>query len=156
MCLQQDNNEESKNAKMKSSKIEQDLYEQARSEVNVVKILMLGELNYGFCVHHKHFLSNDKQWMFLRACQGLRRVARAHCSNRSRLFTVTDFPIQSSSASRYWLSTLSPTSTVKETIWKAYYSLCSRRCLTTCWCRWSLFCEEWGCWGLTWLTRTTR
>lgn len=56
MCLQQDNNEESKNAKMKSSKIEQDLYEQARSEVNVVKILMLGKLNYGFCVHHKAFL----------------------------------------------------------------------------------------------------
>ncbi|XP_075880401.1 guanine nucleotide-binding protein G(o) subunit alpha-like isoform X1 [Nelusetta ayraudi] len=47
MCLQQDNNEESKNAKMKSSKIEQDLHEQARSEVNVVKILMLGAAESG-------------------------------------------------------------------------------------------------------------
>lgn len=65
MCLQQDNNEESKNAKMKSSKIEQDLHEQARSEVNVVKILMLGEMNYGFCVHHKHFLSSDKALQIL-------------------------------------------------------------------------------------------
>lgn len=74
MCLQQDNNEESKNAKMKSSKIEQDLHEQARSEVNVVKILMLGEMNYGFCVHHKHLLSSDK------ALQILWLISNSECS----------------------------------------------------------------------------
>lgn len=45
MCLHQETNEESKKAKLKSSKIEQDLYEQARSEINVVKILMLGKVN---------------------------------------------------------------------------------------------------------------
>lgn len=50
---------------MKSSKIEQDLHEQAQSEVNVVKILMLGEMNCGFCVHHKHFLFSDKALQIL-------------------------------------------------------------------------------------------
>lgn len=65
MCLQQDNTEESKNAKMKSSKIEQDLCEQAKSEVNVVKILMLGEFNCRLCAHHKRFLTaTEAGWRF--------------------------------------------------------------------------------------------
>lgn len=46
MCLRQDVNEESKRAKLQSSKIEQDLCEHARTEMNVVKILMLGR-----CIH---------------------------------------------------------------------------------------------------------
>lgn len=45
MCLQ-DITEESKKAKLQSSKIEQDLCEHARTEMNVVKILMLGKLNH--------------------------------------------------------------------------------------------------------------
>ena len=44
MCLHQDVTEEGKKAKLQSSKIEQDLCEHARTEMNVVKILMLGEL----------------------------------------------------------------------------------------------------------------
>ena len=46
MCLHQDVTEEDKKAKLQSSKIEQDLCEHARSEMNVVKILMLGRLSY--------------------------------------------------------------------------------------------------------------
>ena len=44
MCLHQDITEEGKKAKLQSSKIEQDLCEHARNEMNVVKILMLGKL----------------------------------------------------------------------------------------------------------------
>lgn len=44
LCLNQDVTEEGKKAKIRSSKIEQDLTEYARSEKNVVKILMLGML----------------------------------------------------------------------------------------------------------------
>lgn len=44
MCLHQDITEEDKKAKLHSTKIEQDLSEHARTEMNVVKILMLGEL----------------------------------------------------------------------------------------------------------------
>ncbi|KAK5856255.1 hypothetical protein PBY51_007863 [Eleginops maclovinus] len=39
--------EEGKKAKLKSSKIEQDIFEQARTEMNVVKILMLGAAESG-------------------------------------------------------------------------------------------------------------
>lgn len=46
MCLHQDVTEESKKAKLQSSKIEQDLCEHAKAEMNVVKILMLGR-----CIH---------------------------------------------------------------------------------------------------------
>ncbi|XP_036945286.1 guanine nucleotide-binding protein G(o) subunit alpha-like isoform X1 [Acanthopagrus latus] len=42
VCLHQDVTEEGKKAKLQSSKIEQDLCEHARTEMNVVKILMLG------------------------------------------------------------------------------------------------------------------
>ncbi|XP_077475443.1 guanine nucleotide-binding protein G(o) subunit alpha-like isoform X2 [Stigmatopora argus] len=42
MCLRQDVTEEHKKAKLRSSKIEQDLSEQAQYEMNVVKILILG------------------------------------------------------------------------------------------------------------------
>lgn len=45
MCLHQEITEESKKAKLQSSKIEQDLCEHARTEMNVVKILMLGKLS---------------------------------------------------------------------------------------------------------------
>lgn len=45
MCFHQEITEESKKAKLQSSKIEQDLCEHARTEMNVVKILMLGKLN---------------------------------------------------------------------------------------------------------------
>ncbi|XP_039980288.1 guanine nucleotide-binding protein G(o) subunit alpha-like isoform X2 [Xiphias gladius] len=47
MCLHQDITEEGKKAKLQSSKIEQDLCEHARSEMNVVKILMLGTAESG-------------------------------------------------------------------------------------------------------------
>lgn len=46
MCLHQEITEETKKAKLQSSKIEQDLCEHARAEMNVVKILMLGKLNH--------------------------------------------------------------------------------------------------------------
>ncbi len=49
MCLHQDITEEGKKAKLQSSKIEQDLCEHARTEMNVVKILMLGELKPQQC-----------------------------------------------------------------------------------------------------------
>ena len=44
ICLQQHVTEEGKKAKTLSSKIEQELSEQAKNETNVVKILMLGKL----------------------------------------------------------------------------------------------------------------
>ncbi|XP_028266976.1 guanine nucleotide-binding protein G(o) subunit alpha-like [Parambassis ranga] len=47
LCLTQDVTEEGKKAKIRSSKIEQDLTEYARSEKNVVKILMLGAAESG-------------------------------------------------------------------------------------------------------------
>ncbi|XP_034448874.1 guanine nucleotide-binding protein G(o) subunit alpha-like [Hippoglossus hippoglossus] len=47
MCLHQDVTEEGKKAKLQSSKIEQDLCEHARTEMNVVKILMLGAAESG-------------------------------------------------------------------------------------------------------------
>eukprot|EP00064_Thunnus_orientalis_P000205 superscaffoldBa00000009_g205 len=47
MCLHQDITEEGKKAKLQSSKIEQDLCEHARTEMNVVKILMLGVAESG-------------------------------------------------------------------------------------------------------------
>ncbi|XP_074553073.1 guanine nucleotide-binding protein G(o) subunit alpha-like [Halichoeres trimaculatus] len=47
MCLHQDITEEGKKAKMQSSKIEQDLCEHARTEMNVVKILLLGAAESG-------------------------------------------------------------------------------------------------------------
>ncbi|KAL6102955.1 uncharacterized protein ACO6RY_02467 [Pungitius sinensis] len=47
MCLHPKLTEDSKTAKLQSSKIEQDLYEQARNEMNVVKILMLGAAESG-------------------------------------------------------------------------------------------------------------
>lgn len=43
MCSHPKLTEEGKKAKLRSSKIEQDLYEHARNEMNVVKILMLGK-----------------------------------------------------------------------------------------------------------------
>lgn len=46
MCLHQDVSEESKKAKLQSSKIEQDLCEHARTEMNVVKILLLGRCSH--------------------------------------------------------------------------------------------------------------
>ncbi|XP_073350894.1 guanine nucleotide-binding protein G(o) subunit alpha-like [Pagrus major] len=42
MCLHQDITEEGKKAKLQSSRIEQDLCDHAKTEMNVVKILMLG------------------------------------------------------------------------------------------------------------------
>lgn len=47
MCLHQDITEEDKKAKMQSSKIEQDLCEHAKTEMNVVKILLLGAAESG-------------------------------------------------------------------------------------------------------------
>ncbi|XP_071329685.1 guanine nucleotide-binding protein G(o) subunit alpha-like [Trachinotus anak] len=47
LCLHQDITEEGKKAKLQSSKIEQDLCEHARTEMNVVKILMLGAAESG-------------------------------------------------------------------------------------------------------------
>ncbi|XP_068435188.1 guanine nucleotide-binding protein G(o) subunit alpha-like [Clinocottus analis] len=47
MCMHQDITEEDKKAKLRSSKIEQDLCDHARTEVNVVKILMLGAAESG-------------------------------------------------------------------------------------------------------------
>ncbi|XP_008327788.1 guanine nucleotide binding protein (G protein) alpha v1 [Cynoglossus semilaevis] len=47
MCLHQDITEEDKKAKLHSTKIEQDLSEHARTEMNVVKILMLGAAESG-------------------------------------------------------------------------------------------------------------
>ncbi|XP_019957312.1 guanine nucleotide-binding protein G(o) subunit alpha-like [Paralichthys olivaceus] len=47
ICLHQDVTEEGKKAKLQSSKIEQDLCEHARTEMNVVKILMLGAAESG-------------------------------------------------------------------------------------------------------------
>lgn len=44
MGLCPDITEEGKKAKLRSSKIEQDIFEHARTEMNVVKILMLGKL----------------------------------------------------------------------------------------------------------------
>lgn len=42
MCLHRDVTEESKQAKVQNSKIEEDLREHAKAEMNVVKMLMLG------------------------------------------------------------------------------------------------------------------
>ncbi|XP_053706656.1 guanine nucleotide-binding protein G(o) subunit alpha-like isoform X1 [Synchiropus splendidus] len=47
LCLRQGITEEAKKAKLKSSRIEQDLCEQAKTEMNVVKILMLGAAESG-------------------------------------------------------------------------------------------------------------
>ncbi|XP_062303795.1 guanine nucleotide-binding protein G(o) subunit alpha-like isoform X2 [Osmerus eperlanus] len=47
ICLHQDVSEEGKKAKTLSSKIEQELSEQAKNETNVVKILMLGAAESG-------------------------------------------------------------------------------------------------------------
>lgn len=47
MCLQQDVTEEGKRAKLHSSKIEQEICEEAKAEKNVVKILMLGAAESG-------------------------------------------------------------------------------------------------------------
>ncbi|XP_031168260.1 guanine nucleotide-binding protein G(o) subunit alpha-like isoform X1 [Sander lucioperca] len=47
MCLHQDITDEGKKAKLQSSKIEQDLCDHARAEMNVVKILMLGAAESG-------------------------------------------------------------------------------------------------------------
>ncbi|XP_061605823.1 guanine nucleotide-binding protein G(o) subunit alpha-like [Phyllopteryx taeniolatus] len=47
VCLRQDVTEESKKAKLQNSKIEQDLSEQTRNEINVVKVLMLGPAESG-------------------------------------------------------------------------------------------------------------
>ncbi|XP_060882673.1 guanine nucleotide-binding protein G(o) subunit alpha-like [Labrus mixtus] len=47
MCLHQDITGEDKKAKLQSSKIEQDLCEHARTEMNVVKILLLGAAESG-------------------------------------------------------------------------------------------------------------
>ncbi|XP_077382000.1 guanine nucleotide-binding protein G(o) subunit alpha-like isoform X2 [Festucalex cinctus] len=47
MCLRQDVTEEGKKAQLRSSKIEQDLSEQAQNEKNLVKILMLGAAESG-------------------------------------------------------------------------------------------------------------
>ncbi|KAM4598161.1 guanine nucleotide-binding protein G(o) subunit alpha-like [Polymixia lowei] len=47
MCLHQHVAEEDKKAKLQSSKIEQDLCEHAKSEMNVIKILMLGSAESG-------------------------------------------------------------------------------------------------------------
>nr|XP_020476612.1 guanine nucleotide-binding protein G(o) subunit alpha-like isoform X2 [Monopterus albus] len=47
MCPRQDITEEQKKAKVQSSKIEQDLCEHARAEMNVVKILLLGTAESG-------------------------------------------------------------------------------------------------------------
>nr|XP_040048060.1 guanine nucleotide-binding protein G(o) subunit alpha-like isoform X1 [Gasterosteus aculeatus aculeatus] len=47
MCSHPKLTEEGKKAKLRSSKIEQDLYEHARNEMNVVKILMLGAAESG-------------------------------------------------------------------------------------------------------------
>ncbi|CAJ1075087.1 guanine nucleotide-binding protein G(o) subunit alpha-like [Xyrichtys novacula] len=47
MCLHQDITEESKKAKLQSSRIEQDLCEHAKTEMNVVKILLLGAAESG-------------------------------------------------------------------------------------------------------------
>lgn len=44
ICLHGDITEEGKNAKLQNSKIEKDLCEHARTEMNVVKLLMLGKL----------------------------------------------------------------------------------------------------------------
>lgn len=48
MCLHQDITEEGKKAKIQSTRIEQDLCEHAKMEMNVVKILMLGKLDVSF------------------------------------------------------------------------------------------------------------
>ncbi|XP_058509811.1 guanine nucleotide-binding protein G(o) subunit alpha-like [Solea solea] len=47
ICLQREITEEDKKAKLQSSKIEQDLCEHARTEMNVVRILMLGAAESG-------------------------------------------------------------------------------------------------------------
>ncbi|KAF3700148.1 Guanine nucleotide-binding protein G(o) subunit alpha [Channa argus] len=47
MCLHQEITEEAKKAKLQNSKIEQDLCEQAKTELNVMKILMLGAAESG-------------------------------------------------------------------------------------------------------------
>ncbi|XP_037649504.1 guanine nucleotide-binding protein G(o) subunit alpha-like [Sebastes umbrosus] len=47
MCLRLDVTEEGKRAKLRSSRIEQDLCEHARTEMNVMKILMLGAAESG-------------------------------------------------------------------------------------------------------------
>lgn len=43
LCLGTENTEEEKKARINSAKIDRDLYEYAKREMNVVKILILGE-----------------------------------------------------------------------------------------------------------------
>ena len=43
LCLGSEVTEEEKNARINSTKIDRDLYEDAKREMNVVKILLLGE-----------------------------------------------------------------------------------------------------------------
>lgn len=72
MCLHQDVTEESKKAKLQSSKIEQDLCEQARAEMNVVKILMLGRCIHGETLLLFSFfntLSPVFYWFVVRTCR---------------------------------------------------------------------------------------
>lgn len=78
MCLHQDVTEESKKAKLHSSQIEQDLCEQARTEMNVVKILMLGRCAHGQAPPFFGFLSLIACHHFdAGLCQDLRKVGRA-------------------------------------------------------------------------------
>lgn len=76
VCLRQGVTEESKKAKLQSSKIEQELCEHARAEMNVVKILMLGRCIPSMPPFLFPFLIRCHQfWTGL--CQDLRKVAKA-------------------------------------------------------------------------------
>lgn len=77
MCLHQDVTEESKKAKLQSSKIEQDLCEQARAEMNVVKILMLGRCIHGETLLLFSFFKHPFTSFLLVCCQDLQKVGRA-------------------------------------------------------------------------------
>lgn len=106
MCLHQNITEESKKAKLQSSKIERELCEHAKTEMNVVKLLMLGKLKHiHVCVFKLRFAVESAVWMWFLwfVCQEPQKVARAPWSNRWRSSTVMASPNQSSSVSRYWI-----------------------------------------------------
>ena len=163
VCLHQDVTEEGKKAKLQSSKIEQDLCEHARTEMNVVKILMLGKWNYRNI--NTELNVYVKCLLCVCVCARSWREWKEHPHQtdqdnpQSRLLQTGAPQFQGISKSGQGISrshlgqhelndiTGRPSPPLP------FHSL---RCWTTCWPPWSSCFEGWGCWGSTSQTRTTR
>lgn len=76
LCLGSEVTEEGKKAKIHSSQIDRDLYEYAKREMNVVKILMLGKMVPSRCVFIYLLLLVEITWvlMFTWTCLYVRNL----------------------------------------------------------------------------------